>query len=217
MYAASITGYDRAGRINSGLSIVAPRIIPGSFANIGRSGSGRCVFSGETSGSNIQSGSEICPRGPGRISGSDPGRNFLQSRGPQRRLYSLVYFLFLSFSHSALASLKLKVPRCSRVESLRKTRSLARLLSLLLHHDAMATSAPHGYFVAVFKTKSTSLSQTSAARKRARTQRGGNLHLGFQCREKFFVARRKAFRKVQNVSWCRLFYLFSIIIAIQTL
>ncbi|EGI68236.1 hypothetical protein G5I_03332 [Acromyrmex echinatior] len=90
-------------------------------------------------------------------------------------------------------------------------------LSLPLHHDAMATSALYGYFVAVFKTKSTSLSQTSAARKRTGTQRGGNLHLGFQCREKFFVVRGKVFRKVPKrflVPPCRLFYLFSIIIAI---
>ena len=82
MYAASITGYDRtrAGRINSGLSIVALRIIPGSFASIGRAPeAGRCVFSGETSGRIFRAALKFAP---GRISGrAIRGESFFSQEG----------------------------------------------------------------------------------------------------------------------------------------
>lgn len=134
-------GSCRAGRINSGLSIVALRIIPVLSRALGAPGAVVAYFRAKLQGRIFRA---VLKLAPGRISESDPGRNFLQPRGPRRRLSSLVYFLFLSFSlSSALASLKLKVPRCrrSRVESLRKARSLGVAFSIPLHHDATATSA----------------------------------------------------------------------------
>jgi len=111
----------------------------GSFARGSTAWGSRRIFSGENFGSNIQSGSEIRPPPPppslhpDRISRSDPRQNFLQPRKGRAAFTPYATSLYVSPSlslsplvprpASRFASLKLKVPRCRRVESLRKVRS----------------------------------------------------------------------------------------------